>query len=148
MQLDIKKSLHNWILRLSSKDLGPACPYALGAWMENKVILTEERDIDLLIPLKDKISVCIVLLVGISYDELSLMCEEYNKKYEEYLFLDTHPEETLTLRGNKTVWEFPAMIIQKKDELLEARAHLKKIGFYKNWDNDLLDSLGVNQEGL
>jgi len=146
MDHNIEKSLYEWIIKLSSKDLGPACPYALKAWIDNKVIITEEKDIDSLIPLDDKISVCVVLLLGISYTDLSSMCDMFNKKYSDYLFLDTHPEEILTLRGNKTVWEFPAMIIQKKDELLEARAHLKKIGFYKNWDKDLLDSLGVNPE--
>jgi hypothetical protein len=59
------------------------------------------------------------------------------------LFLDTHPEETLTLRGNKTVWEYPAVIIQDKKELLEARGYLLKRGFYKNWDSELLNELGI-----
>ncbi len=30
-----------------------------------------------------------------------------------------------------------------REELLEARSQMNKIGFYKNWDKDLLDDLGI-----
>jgi len=30
--------------------------------------------------------------------------------------------------------------------LLSARSHLKKIGFYKNWDRNLLSDLGIEPD--
>jgi hypothetical protein len=103
-------------------------------------------DLSTLVPLEDNISVCVVLMAGASYDDLVAISNEYNEKFPEYLFLDTHPEETLTLRGMKTVWDHPGIIIQRRSELLEARNRLVKSGFYKKWDKDLLDSLGINIE--
>jgi hypothetical protein len=142
--MNLNESLYDWISRISSPKLGPACPYALKAFMNREVILVEDGStIPDLIPLKDGISVCVVPRIGIEYDDLGMVCEYYNQIFPEYLFLDTHPEETLRLNGNKTVWEYPAIIIQRKGELLDARSHLMKIGFYKNWDRDLLDDLGI-----
>lgn len=142
--MNLSRSLHEWILRISSPDLGPACPYALKSWINKEVVLSEDgSNIPDLIPLREGISVCVVPRIGMDYDDLVMVCDYYNKIFTDYIFLDTHPEETLRLNGEKTVWEYPAVIIQRKEELLEARSHLYKIGFYKNWDNDLLDDLGI-----
>ena len=128
----------------ASKDFGPACPYALKALTNNEVILTDDGvPIPDVLPLKDGVSVCVVPRLGIDYDDLVMVCYYYNKIFPDYIFLDTHPDETLRLNGKKTVWEYPAIIIQNKEELLEARSHMNKIGFYKNWDKDLLDDLGI-----
>lgn len=124
--------------------MGPACPYAMKAFLNNEVSLEiDATPIPDIIPLKDGIKVCVVPRIGIEYHDLGAICDYYNEIFPEYLFLDTHPEETLTLRGNKTVWEYPAIIIQRKDELLDARSHLIKSGFYKNWDPNLLKDLGI-----
>jgi len=141
---NLKDSLFSWISRISSPDLGPACPYAMKSFLNNEVHLSEIGvPIPDLIPLREGIKVCVVPKIGISYEDLSKVCDYYNEIFPEYLFLDTHPEETLTLRGNKTVWEYPAVIIQGKKELLEARGYLLKSGFYKNWDSELLNELGI-----
>ncbi len=145
--MNLKESLYNWITKISSVQFGPAWPYALKAWLNNEVVIVEDgSNIPDLIPMQNGISVCVVPRIGIDYDDLGMVCDYYNKIFPEYLFLDTHPEETLRLNGNKTVWEHPAIIIQRKDELLEARSHLKKIGFYKNWDRNLLDDLGIEPD--
>ena len=143
--MDLQKSLYDWICFISSVNSGPACPFAMKAWINKEVKLVEDRtNVHDLIPLDENISICIVPHLGISYDELSNLCDNYNLEYNEYLFLNSHPEETLTLRGKKTVWEYPAILIQRKLELEEARKTLSKIGFYKNWDLDFLDSLGIS----
>lgn len=143
--MELKESLYNWIVKISSNELGPACPYAMGAWLKKEVLLVDDHHNVLdLVPLKKEISICVVPMLGISYDDLSNLCEEYSKKFEDYLFLDSHPEETLTLRGNKTVWEYPAILIQRKKDIIEARKDLIKKGFYNNWDKDLLESLGID----
>jgi len=143
----LKKSLYEWILKISSVESGPICPFALKSWINNEVrFVYDSVDLSTLVPLEDNISVCVVLMAGASYDDLVDISNEYNEKFPEYLFLDTHPEETLTLRGMKTVWDHPGIIIQRRSELLEARNRLLKSGFYKNWDKDLLDSLGINIE--
>lgn len=143
--MELKESLYNWIVKISSNEFGPACPYAMGAWLKKEVLLADDHHNVLdLVPLKEGISICVVPMLGISYDDLSNLCEEYSKKFEDYLFLDSHPEETLTLRGNKTVWEYPAILIQRKKDIIEARNDLIKKGFYNNWDKDLLDSLEIN----
>ena len=143
--MNLKESLHKWIAKISSHELGPAYPYALKALMDNQVILMNDGDnVPDQIPLREGISVCVVPRIGIEYNELGKICDYYNEIFPDYIFLDTHPEETLRLRGQKTVWEYPAIIIQKKDELLEARLNLIKIGFYKNWDLCLLKDLGID----
>ena len=145
--MNFSESLYEWIKKISSPELGPACPYALKAWMDNQVGLAEDgSNIPDQIPLPEGISVCVVPRIGIEYGDLSMICYYYNKIFSEYIFLDTHPEETLRLRGEKTVWEYPAIIIQRKEELLSARSHLKKIGFYKNWDRNLLSDLGIEPD--
>ncbi len=142
--MNLEESLYKWIVKISSKDFGPACPYALKALINNEVILTDDGvPIPDVLPLKDGVSVCVVPRLGIDYDDLVMVCYYYNKIFPDYIFLDTHPDETLRLNGKKTVWEYPAIIIQNKDELLEARSQMNKIGFYKNWDKDLLDDLGI-----
>jgi len=142
--MNLSDSLYKWILKISSAELGPACPYALKSWTDKEVILVDDgKTIPDLIPLNPGISVCIVPRLGIDYYDLVMICDYYNEIFPEYIFLNTHPEEKLRLRGKKTVWEYPAVIIQNKKELLEARSHLYKIGFYKNWDKDLLDDLGI-----
>ena len=142
--MDLKDSLHNWIKKISSSEFGPACPYSMGAWINKEVFLADDSSNILdLVPLKEGTSICVVPMLGISYEELSNLCEEYSNKFEDYLFLDSHPEEKLTLRGNKTVWEYPAILIQRKKEVLEARSYLIKKGFYNNWDKDLLESLEI-----
>jgi len=142
---NLRESLIKWITKLSNPDNGPICPYAMKAWLNNEVVLEDDgKTIPDLIPLEDNVSVCVVPRIGIDYDDLVMICYCYNKLFPDYLFLDTHPDEELTLRGQKTVWEYPAIIIQKKDELLEARSNLIKIGFYKNWDLDLLKDLGID----
>lgn len=141
----IEESLHLWIKKISSVEFGPACPYAMKALLNNEVVIKNGGEpIENIIPLPEGISVCVVPRIGITYSDLSNLCDEYNEMFPEYLFLDTHPDETLRLRGKETVWEYPAVIIQRRDELLEARSHLMKIGFYKNWDLDLLESLGID----
>ena len=142
--MNLNKSLYKWIAKISSQEFGPACPYALKALIDNQVILIDDgNNIPDQIPLDDGISVCVVPRIGIDYEDLGKICKYYNEIFPDYIFLDTHPDEKLTLRGQKTVWEYPAIIIQKKEELLEARSHLRKIGFYKNWDKDLLDDLDI-----
>jgi len=113
------------------------------AWLNREVKLITEQEIEGLIPFPPDLSVCVVPKIDILYPDLVDLCDQYNTKFPEYIFLDSHPDETLTLRGKKTVWEYPAMLIQRRDELLEARGTLSKMGFYKNWDKDLLDSLGI-----
>lgn len=142
--MNLEESLYQWISKISSQDFGPACPYALKAWINKEVVLEDNgSNIPDLIPLPEGISVCVVPRLGMDYDDLGMVCDYYNKIFTDYIFLDTHPDETLRLNGKKTVWEHPAVIIQRKEELLEARSHLYKIGFYKNWDKDLLDDLGI-----
>jgi len=141
---NLQKSLYEWILRISSLDSGPACPFAMKAWLNDEVKLVENRPtISELVPFTEEISICIVPYLDISYEDLADICDCYNLEYPEYIFLNSHPDETLTLLGKKTVWEHPAMLIQKKSELNDARSLLVKIGFYKNWDKDMLESLGI-----
>lgn len=143
--MNLSDSLYQWISRISSSEYGPACPYAMKAFIDKKVKLEDDGSkIPDLLPLKDDISVCVVPRLGIKYEELSLICNYYNDIFKDYIFLDTHPDETLTLNGKKTVWEHPAIIIQRKDELIEARFNLNKIGFYNNWDKDFLTDLGIS----
>lgn len=142
--MDLKESLIDWIKKISSVSFGPACPYAYTAWLKDEVFLAENNTaIEELIPLKNDIAVCVLPMLDIGYKDLKEMCKKYNEKYDDYIFLDTHPEETLRLRGLKTVWEYPAILIQWKKELKETRNHLMSKGFYDNWDEDLLISLGV-----
>ena len=116
--MNLEESLYKWIVKISSKDFGPACPYALKALINNEVILTDDGvPIPDVLPLKDGVSVCVVPRLGIDYDDLVRVCYYYNKIFPDYIFLDTHPDETLRLNGKKTVWEYPAIIIQNKDEL-------------------------------
>lgn len=142
--MNLNDSFYKWIKRISSKEMGPACPYAMKALLNKEVILLDDgENIPDQIPLKNGISVCVVPRIGIEYKDLEIVCDYYNEIFKDYLFLNTHPEETLTLRGNKTVWEYPAIIIQRKNELLEARTFLKKIGFYNNWDKEFILDLEI-----
>ena len=113
--MDLQKSLYDWICFISSVNSGPACPFAMKAWINKEVKLVEDRtNVHNLIPLDENISICIVPHLGISYDELSNLCDNYNLEYNEYLFLNSHPDETLTLRGKKNSLGIPGYTNTKK----------------------------------
>ena len=107
--MDLQNSLYNWIARISSTESGPACPFAMKAWLNHEVKLVENGStISELVPFTEEISICIVPYLEISYGDLADICDCYNLEYPEYVFLNSHPNETLTLMGKKTVWNISA----------------------------------------
>ena len=62
-------------------------------------------------------------------------------KEEEFIFLESHPEDLELIGGIKSVSDLPLIIIQRRKELLEARKILAKGNYYQYWDPEVLSKM-------
>lgn len=145
MKITLPQQIREWAFWLSSGTLGeeklPLCPWAKKSILEGSVDFWEgDSPLDL-IPLPIEIKVRIVHIPNSSIEDLLEIRDFCNSKSEEFVFLESHPDDTETIGGIKTVSELPLIIIQRKEELSEARKILSGSNYYKYWDPLVLSKI-------
>ena len=145
MKITIPPEIKEWAIWLSSGLLGeenlPLCPWAKKSILEGSVDFWEGEDPTSLVPLPDEIKVRIVHLPGKSPEDLISIRDLCNSKEKEFIFLDSHPEDSETIGGIKSVSGFPLILIQRRREIEEARKILSKGNYYKYWDPEVLSKM-------
>ena len=145
MKITIPDEIKEWSFWLSSGVLGedkiPLCPWAKKSIIEGSVDFWEDEFPENLIPLPEEIKVRIVHMPNKSPEDLIEVRNFCNTLDSEFIFLDSHPEDSDLIGGIKSVSTLPLIIIQKRKELEEAREILKRGKYYTYWDKKVLDDL-------
>jgi len=145
MKITIPDEIKEWAFWLSSGVLGedkiPLCPWAKKSIIEGSVDFWEDESSENLIPLPEEIKVRIVHMPNKSPEDLIVVRNFCNTLDSEFIFLDSHPEDSDLIGGIKSVSTLPLIIIQRRKELEEAREILKRGKYYTYWDKKVLDDL-------
>lgn len=145
MKITIPDEIKEWAFWLSSGVLGedkiPLCPWAKKSILEGSVDFWEGESPENLIPLPEEIKVRIVHMPNKSPEDLVVVRNFCNTLDSEFIFLDSHPEDSDLIGGIKSVSILPLIIIQRRKELEEAREILKRGKYYNYWDKKVLDDL-------
>jgi hypothetical protein len=145
MKITIPDEIKEWSFWLSSGVLGedkiPLCPWAKKSIIEGSVDFWEDEFPENLIPLPEEIKVRIVHMPNKSPEDLIEVRNFCNTLDSEFIFLDSHPEDSDLIGGIKSVSTLPLIIIQRRKELEEAREILKRGKYYTYWDKKVLDDL-------
>jgi hypothetical protein len=145
MKITIPDEIKEWAFWLSSGVLGedkiPLCPWAKKSILEGSVDFWEGESPENLIPLPKKIKVRIVHMPNKSPEDLVVVRNFCNTLDPQFIFLDSHPEDSDLIGGIKSVSILPLIIIQRRKELEEAREILKRGKYYTYWDKKVLDDL-------
>lgn len=145
MKITIPDEIKEWAFWLSSGVLGedkiPLCPWAKKSILEGSVDFWEGESPENLIPLPEEIKVRIVHMPNKSPEDLIVVRNFCNTLDSEFIFLDSHPEDSDLIGGIKSVSILPLIIIQRRKELEEAREILKRGKYYNYWDKKVLDDL-------
>lgn len=133
--------LKSWIRRISGLK---ACPFAVDSWNRGRVLLLPPNSdpIDALRLLPDY-DVAVLPLLDYSEVELTDLCDRMNSDFPRCIFLDSHPNQPWTVGGSRTAWQFPAVLIQDRADLQNARLSLMKSGFYMDWESEFLRELKI-----
>ena len=146
------QKIEDWILDFLSKpnsafDNLPPCPYAKKAWLDGNVEVKEfvsflEMRKDLRNWDKEVIIYLFQTNMLPTCSELTSLSKTLNDQYPEFLFLEEHPNLVEDVGGViVNQGELCMMIVQKRKELEEARAELKKTGYYDNWTSDMTERI-------
>ena len=145
MKITIPDEIKEWAFWLSSGVLGedkiPLCPWAKKSIIEGSVDFWEGESPENLIPLPEEIKVRIVHMPNKSPEDLVVVRNFCNTLDPQFIFLDSHPEDSDLIGGIKSVSILPLIIIQRRKELEEAREILKRGKYYNYWDKKVLDDL-------
>lgn len=148
MKITIPEEIKEWAFWLSGGMLGeenlPLCPWAKKSILEGSVDFWEEEEPENLIPLPEGIKVRIVSFPGKKLEEILEIRDRCSKKFSEWIFLDSHPDDEETIGGIRSVFKSPLILIQSRKELLEAREILKKGRYYSYWDSGVLERMLSN----
>lgn len=134
---DIRK----WIsgLIVPQKTLGnfPVCPFASTAKFKIEECLSGD-----IVPYDEVQVVIFIMNDEYTIDQLQLKCHVLNAQYPDYIFLDDHKDEDSYIGDVKTNnGLYNLIIVQKKDELLEARKILHKTEYYTYWSEDFYNHI-------
>lgn len=143
MKTQIPEEIKEWAFWLSRGTLGkekiPLCPWAKKSMLEGAVDFWElEENLDDLVPLPEEIKVRIVHLPTKSHSDLIEIRNLCNSRTEEFIFLESHPDDSQLIGGIKSVSDLPLILIQRREELKKARNLLLKGNYYKYWDPEVL----------
>lgn len=145
MKSEIPEKIKEWAFWLSSEILGDSkitiCPWAKKSIIEGSVDYMENVNPLDLIPLPPKIKVRIVGFPEHSHEKLIEIIKKCNDLNEEFIFLESHPDDNEVIGSIKSVSEVPLILIQRRSELENARKILKKTEYYNFWDPYILKKI-------
>ena len=145
MKITIPEEIREWAFWLSSGILGeenlPLCPWAKKSILEGSVDYWEDENPENLVPLPSEIKVRIISFPGKSIEETLEIRDKCGKKFPEWVFLESHPDDSETIGGVVSVFRSPLILIQNRKELEEAREILKRGNYYSYWDSKTLERM-------
>ena len=145
MNITVPDQIREWCFWLSSGILGdrklPLCPWAKKSILEGSVDFWEEENPMDLVPLPEDIKVRLIHLPGKSLEDLIRIRDLCNSKFEDFIFLDSHPDDTELIGGIKSVSYLPLILIQRRKEIIKARKFLKKGEYYNYWNPEVLSKM-------
>jgi hypothetical protein len=154
MITECKEFLSQWIINFLSTPQSilegyPPCPYARKALVDNKINFLSSSNYVQVISQE-------VAGWDNSYDVLLVECGAVNKDTfvkdvdiinteilaKGFVALEDHveieePLHHLDFRNGK----YNIILVQRLDKINQASASLKKLGYYNNWSNDMIDSV-------
>ena len=120
----------------------PICPFAKSAKLD-KNFFVDVIAIDIDSQIKEIVEKDFELYILVdSIKILTDSClkdiiDQYNGKFEKYLFLKDHPDKKGYICGMYTGnGEYPVILIQNRKSLKEARKALSNTKYYSYWDED------------
>jgi hypothetical protein len=132
--------IEKWIEKVSQghPELGgfSICPFAKKS--QYKIIECLIEDIT---PF-DGYDVVIYIIDESNLDLIKNWCEEYNKKYENWLFFEDCASYDTFINGIQTNnGKYNLILGQPKDKLMKFRDILKKTEYYSYWSDDYYDEI-------
>jgi hypothetical protein len=152
----LEKNLISWIGRISNKEnkLGgfAICPFAKKALEDNSVYFyyidcDPIKQITTYIDgISSNMNYEVILFYDIekklSDDDCVDIINKLNSKYDNIIFLKDHPDNPGFINGMNTGnGEYPIIIAQPKEKLLEYREALKNTSYYDIWDEEYLKEI-------
>lgn len=148
----MEENLIAWIQRISEKkdELGKfsICPYAKSA-LENKKVfwsyINKEPDTYILNHIKNYFKDCIDFEVILYYNleknlsdtDLLNIINKLQKERNDLVFLKDHPDNPGFINGLYTGnGEYPVILVQPRDKLMQARNALQKTDYYDYWSEE------------
>jgi len=145
MKKELPEDIKEWAFWLSSNILGdekiPLCRWARKSILSGSVDYYESDNPENLIPLPNHIRVRIISFPGKNRQEIINIRDRCNKISDEWIFLDSHPEDEKEIGGLKSVYKTPLILIQNRKELEFARKSLISGNYYSYWDKSDLDHI-------
>lgn len=145
---DKETSLKAWFKKLStpSQIFGgmPPCPFAKSALRKNKVEVIDYVDFPQIVGYMAKKwnkEVVIFVMQDQSAVWITDLAEKCNRVYPEFLFLEEHPDLVEKVGGLHLNSGLVLLLVQKRNELEEARDELKKTDYYDKWTNELKERI-------
>lgn len=138
------KEVEEWIqsITLKRKALGgfSICPFA-----SHTSYHIEKRSLSDVAPIEG-VDVAIFIVGTIALSQMLQRVNELNMIYENYIFLDDHSIEPSYINGVQTnCGKQNLILVQRKQELLEAREKLKITKYYDYWSKEMYDQIVKGQ---
>ena len=152
----MEKNLISWISHISSRkdELGgfAICPFAKKALEENKIYFyyIDNDPVQQISTYMDgfnqNMGYEVILFYDVekklSDDDCTDAINQLNKKNSDTIFLKDHPDSPGFINGISTGnGEYPIIIAQPKEKLLQFREALKKTPYYDVWDEEYLKEI-------
>lgn len=138
----VNNMIEKWILETLSKPNKifnnlPPCPFAKKAWLDGRVKIIFDTNVDFTPILRDEYDLYILPVTDlseVSFERIVIILRE--ELGNEYVVLDDHPNHNEEVDGFNLNFGTPLIFIQARQKLNEAREELKRMGYYQNWDSD------------
>ncbi len=141
----IPEDIKEWAFWLSSGLIGkenlPLCPWAKKSVLDGSVEYYIEEDPAGLVPFPEGIRIRIVSFPEKSLSELEEITQSCGKRFKDWVFLESHPEDEETIGGIKSVFSSPLILIQQREDLEKHRKILRRGNYYSYWDPFTLDEI-------
>lgn len=161
LQQDLETWIYNWVSVYNSNLGAVPCPFAKQAYVDNKIVIRELKQIDTL-TIADYFASELenytfhwpndieVVALGCRPDlidsaDLSKTIKRCNESFlanRGYIALEDHPNDLEIIAGetmNQGKWAL--VLLQSKDKLNNASKMLDRQGYYNKWTQDNLDDV-------
>jgi len=136
----VAEDINEWIRGITrpQEALGgfPVCPYASKA-----TYCVKECSLSDVGPVEG-VDVAIFVVGDCEVSRMLQRCSELNMIHRDYIFLDDHSSEPSYINGVQTnCGKYNLILVQRRDELFEARDHLRKTEYYKFWSEEMYNRI-------
>jgi hypothetical protein len=142
LKTEIPDEIKEWAYWLSSGLLGkeklPLCPWARKSVLDGSVEYYIGEDPSKLVPLPEGVKVRIVSFPEKSLSDLEEISRSCQEKFDDWVFLESHPEDIETIGGVRSVFSSPLILIQQREDLEKHREILRRGNYYSYWDPSVL----------